>query len=157
MKKKKVFKIIWNIIQILIVIYAITIISFMYASNRFGYSEVGNYVLNIKNNDLLFILKDTKYKVGDKVYYYAVVKERYSIISGKITDIDKNKVYVVLNGEKVPFAKLIGKTYTKVPILGWILKKLKNLIYFMLFVSLPLLIVFSYQTYKFIKEKILKK
>ena len=58
---KKAFKVIWNIIQIIIIIYVILIVSYMSISNRYGFSETSNYVLNVDKDQLSVIKKSTKF------------------------------------------------------------------------------------------------
>ncbi len=152
---KKTFKIIWIIIQILIIIYAILIVSYMSISNRYGFSETTNYVFNVDNDQLFLIQKAKKFKVGDKVYYYSVRNEKYKVFSSKV--VEEGKSYIFSNGDKIPAAKLIGKKSIKVPIVGFILNRLKNSVFFLLFVSFPILLVFGYRMYKFIKGIIKNK
>ena len=61
---KKTFKIIWIIIQIIIIIYAILIVSYMSISNRYGFSETTNYVFNVDNDQLFLIQKAKKLKMN---------------------------------------------------------------------------------------------
>ena len=152
---KKAFKVIWTIIQIVIIIYVILIVSYMSISNRYGFSETNNYVLNVDNDQLFAIKKAKKFSVGEKVYYYSVRNEKYKIFSSKV--VEKGKSYIFSNGDKISASKLIGKKSTKVPVVGFILDRLKNSFYFLIFVSAPLLLVFGYRTYKFIKGIIKNK
>lgn len=152
---KKAFKVIWTIIQIVIIIYVILIVSYMSISNRYGFSETNNYVLNVDNDQLFAIKKTKKFSVGEKVYYYSVRNEKYKIFSSKV--LEKGKSYIFSNGDKIPASKLIGKKSTKVPVVGFVLDRLKNSFYFLIFVSAPLLLVFGYRTYKFIKGIIKNK
>ena len=152
---KKTFKIIWIIIQIIIIIYAILIVSYMSISNRYGFSETTNYVFNVDNDQLFLIQKAKKFKVGDKVYYYSVRNEKYKVFSSKV--VEEGKSYIFSNGDKISAAKLIGKKSTKVPLIGFVLNRLKNSFFFLLFVSVPVLLVFGYRTYIFIKGIIKNK
>lgn len=154
---KRVFSIIWNIIQIIIVIYVVLVILFMLTSNKYGYSQIGNYVLDVDDNEFLIIKKTNNLKNGDLVYYYSIVKEKYKITYSNINSINDDKTYTLVNNEKIDSYKIIGKTYRKIPIIGYILNSMKEKINFLLFCLLPLLIVFIYNIYKFIivinKEK----
>ena len=152
---KKTFRVIWIVIRIIIIIYAILIVSYMSISNRYGFSETSNYVLNVDKDQLYLIRKAKKFKVGEKVYYYSVRNEKYKIFSSKV--VEKGKSYIFSNGDKIPTSKLIGKKSTKVPVVGFILNRLKNSFYFLIFVSAPILLVFGYQTYTFIKGIIKNK
>jgi len=149
---KKTLKIVWNVVQVLIIIYAIAVIIFMLISNKYGYSEIGKYVLNVDNNEFLVIKKTNDIKDGDLVYYYSVVKEKYKIVYSNVKTINEDKTYTLDNGEKIKKTKIIGKTYRSIPIIGYVLNSMKYKINFLLFCMLPVFIVFIYHIYKFIVE-----
>jgi len=149
---KKVLKITWNIIQVLIIIYVVLIISFMLTSNRYGYGEIGKYVLDVDNNQFLVIKKTKSIKTGDIVYYYSIVKEKYKIVYSNVQSINEDNNCVLDNGNVINCSKIIGKSHRKIPIIGYILNSMKNKICFLLFCMLPVLVVFIYHVYKFIVE-----
>ena len=149
---KKVFKIVWNVVQVLIIIYAILVISFMLMSNKYGYSEFGKYVLNVDNDEFVVLKKTDDIKNGDMIYYYSVVNEKYKIVFSNINSINDDKTYSLDNGEKILKSKIIGKSCRKVPVIGFILNRVKGQVGFLVFVLLPILIVFIYHIYKFIIE-----
>ena len=147
---KKALKIIWSIVQVLIIIYVILVIVFMLMSNRYGYSEIGRYVLDVDNNEFIVIKKTDDIKDGDLVYYYSIVDEKYRIIYSNIKSINEDKTYTLDNKEIISRSKIIGKSHRRVPIIGYILNSMKYKINFFLFCLLPILIVFMYHIYKFI-------
>lgn len=148
---KKGLNITWKVIQILIIIYAISVISFMNTSNSYGYSQIGKYVLDVDNNEFLVIKKTNDIKIGDIVYYYSIIDERYRIIYSNVKDINDD-TYILVNGEKIVESKIIGKSHRRIPLIGFILNNVKEKISFFLFVMFPVLIVFGYNVYKFIIE-----
>lgn len=150
---KKTFGIIWNVLQVLIIIYVISIVSFMFFSNKYGYSEIGKYVFDVDNNEFVVIKRTNNIKEGDLVYYYSIVKEKYKIVYSNVKSIDEDKVYTLDNGQRIALSKIIGKTDRKIPIIGFILNNVKEKISFLIFVLFPLLIVFAYQVYLFIIER----
>ena len=147
---KRILNIFWNVIQVLIIIYVILAILFMLTSNSYGYSQIGKYVLDADNDRLVIIKKNNSIKVGDLVYYYSVVNEQYKIVYSNVQSINEDKTYTLDNGNNVQKNKIIGKTDRNIPIIGFILNRLKDKIYFVIFVILPMLIVFGYNIYKFI-------
>ena len=147
---KKVLNIVWNAIQVLIIIYVISVIIFMSFSNKYGYGQIDQYVIDVDNSEFLVIKKTDDIKEGDLVYYYSVVKEKYKIVYSNVKSIDDDNSYTLDNGDRIIKSKIIGKSYRKLPIIGFILNMLKYKINFLLFVILPILVVFLYHLYKFI-------
>lgn len=148
---KKSLLIAWDILQILIVIYVVLVVLFMSISNGYGYGEINKYVIDVDNNEFLIIKKTDRIKEGDLIYYYSIVKDRYKIVYSNITAInDEESTCILDNGEEILTNRIVGKTYRKVPVIGFILNMLRYKINFILFVILPILIVFIYQVYKFI-------
>lgn len=146
----KALNITWKVIQVLIIIYVLAVIIFMSFSNKYGYSQVGKYVIDVDNNEFLIIKKTNDIKEGDLVYYYSIVKEKYTIVYSNVKSIEEDNSYILDNGDQIVDSKIIGKTDRKIPIIGFILNMMKNKINFVLFVMLPILIVFGYHVYKFI-------
>ena len=146
----KTLNIIWNIIQVIIIIYVVSIITFMFFSNKYGYSQIGKYVFDVDDNEFVVIKKTDKIKTGDLVFYYDIVNEKYKIVYSNVSSINEDKTYTLDNGKKLASSKIIGKSNRKIPIIGLILNMLKEKVNFLLFVLFPILIVFIYQVYKFI-------
>ncbi|MBQ9018990.1 MAG: hypothetical protein IJ097_01595 [Bacilli bacterium] len=153
---KKVINIVWNILQVIIVIYVILIVSFMFFSNKYGYSEIGKYVLDADNNYLLIIKKSKDIKIGDYIYYYSVVDEKYKIVSDNVTTID-DKLYNTNNNKNINKTMIIGKATKKIGGIGFILNKMDDKFSFLFFVLIPIFIVFVYQVYKFISGNVYLK
>lgn len=149
---KKVLNIVWNVIQVLIIIYVISVIIFMSFSNKYGYSQIGRYVLDVDNNEFLVIKKTNDIKEGDLVYYYSIVKEKYRIVYSNVKTINDDKSYTLNNDDEIIKSKIIGKTHRKIPVIGFVLNMMKYKINFLLFVVFPILIVFGYHVYNFIIE-----
>lgn len=163
---KKSLKIIWNILQVIIIIHVILITLLMFFQNKYGFSELGNYVIydatkldhkNISslNEGDLVIIKDTdKLKKKDVAYYYAVSGEKYIILSGTITDVKKEKnnySYTISDGTNkiiISSPRIIGSNIYHFPTIGKILKVVESKTGFIFFILLPIMIVFIYQVYQ---------
>ena len=146
----KTLSVIWNVIQIVIIVYVISIITFMFFSNKYGYSQIGKYVFDVDDNEFVVIKKTNTIKKGDLVFYYDIVNEKYKIVYSNVSSVNKDKTYSLDNGETLASSRIIGKSNRKIPVIGFILNIIKEKVYFLLFVLLPILIVFVYQVYKFI-------
>jgi len=149
---KKTLHIIWNIIQVIIIIYVILITTLMFLSNEYGYTEVGKFVFNNVKGDLVLIEKSNNIKENDNIYYYTTEDNKYIITSNKVISIDKdnkNSLYKVEN-DTISSSKVIGKTTHKIKLLGSVLNALESRVGFLFGVLLPILIVFVYQVYEFI-------
>ena len=60
---KKVLRTIWNILEVLIVVYVIAMTTLLLAKNKFGYTQIGDYVFSsIESNDVNNIIDS---KQGD--------------------------------------------------------------------------------------------
>ena len=110
---KKVLNITWNVIQVLIIIYVILVIIFMSFSNKYGYSQIGRYVIDVDNNEFLVIKKTNDIKEGDLVYYYSIVKEKYRIVYSNVRSINEDNIYTLDNEAKIVKSKIIGKSDRK--------------------------------------------
>ena len=149
---KRALHIIWNIIQAIIIIYVIAVTTFMFLSNEYGYTEVGNFVFNDDQSDLFLIKKSNNIKENDTIYYYMADNNKYTIASNKVISIEKdnkNSLYKIEN-DTISGTKVIGKNVTKIKFLGSVLNTLESRVGFLFGVLLPILIVFVYQVYEFI-------
>ncbi len=164
---KKTFKIIWNILQVLIIIYVIIVTSLLFFENKYGFSQFGKYIIhnvskldeenssNIKEGDLIIIKNNPKLKVGDNVYYYAVSNEKYIVSSSKVVEVNKdrdNYLYKVLKNDTtiISSTRVMGNKVYKFSHLGKMLSVVESRTGFIFFVLLPIMIVFVYQVYQFL-------
>ena len=168
----------WNSLQIFIIVYVILVTGFIICKNNFGFTQIGKFVFVIINEDnakfiddsvsgeLVIIKEDNKVQKGDVIYYYSAVNEKYVVKSGVVSDIDKEKNddVFILDDEsqtKVSSIRLIGTTISNYSIYGRILDLLTSSFGFLLFVLLPVLLIFIYKIYELItivkvEKKILK-
>ena len=165
---KKVLKRIWNVLEVIIIIYVIFMTLLFLNKNKYGFSEIGNFVFvnvdsdiekmdtSVKKNDLLIIKKNDN-NTDNFYYYYSVYKGKY-IVKRSDLDFDKLNESNIKNDGRV-----IGNSSIRVPLLGGYLEFLHSKVGFLLFVFFPVFLVFSYQVYVFIidskteQKKILKK
>ena len=163
----KTLKVIWNVTQVLIIIYVIFVTSLLFFENKYGFSQLGNSVIynvnksDIKNiskvndGDLLIIKKSSKLKEENIIYYYAVSNDKYVIAKDKIAGIKKDKDdYLYTLGEDnriiISSSRVVGNRIIIIPFIGKILGIVKSRIGFIFFVLFPIIIVFVYQLYEFL-------
>lgn len=166
-KSKNIGLFFWNSLQIFIVVYVILVTGFIICKNNFGFTQIGKSVFVIINEDnakfiddsvsgeLVIIKEDNKVQKGDVIYYYSAVNEKYVVKSGVVSDIDKEKNddVFILDDEsqtKVSSIRLIGTTISNYSIYGRILDLLTSSFGFLLFVLLPVLLIFIYKIYELI-------
>lgn len=158
---KKKLNIIWSILQVIIIIFVISITVFVLCKNKYGYTEIANYnfsyisntdtkyIDNTNKNDLLIIKKNRSIKQNDNIFYYDINKNKYVIRQSKVIKIDSSSYYISDN-TSIEKDKIIGKSYKTIPKLGGIISFLETKLGFILFIIIPLVIIFIYQIYKFI-------
>ena len=164
---KKTLKLIWNILQVVIIIYVILITSLLFFENKYGFSQFGSYIIHnvskedsnntkgIKNGDLVIIKNKSKLKVGDTAYYYAVSSEKYIISSDKVTEVRKDRENYLYTVDKdnpmiISSTRVLGNKIHRIPRLGKIFSVVESKMGFIFLVLLPVMIVFAYQLYQFI-------
>ena len=100
---------------------------------------------------LLFLayLRTDYVKEKDNIYYYDVYKNKYVIRNAKVTKIENSKYYIS-ESTSIEKNKIIGNSDKTIPVLGKILSFLESKIGFILFVIIPLVIIFIYQIFKFV-------
>lgn len=158
---KKNLKLIWNIFQVIILVYVFFITFLVVNINEFGFSEVGKstYVpvtkkvkkyLNFKKGDLL-IIKNTEIKKDDNIYYYTVVDSEYYIEQTKVLKVDKNS-YTTVDNFNIDEDRIVGNKVIKIKYIGFILSFLLKEIGYFLFIILPMLILLIYHIYDFSKS-----
>ena len=170
---KNILKTLWNIIEVLIIVYVIFLTSCILFRNKFGFTQFGKYTIspidgttakyveNTKSGDLLIVKSSDDIVKGDRIYYYATVNDRYVIRTGiveKIQKDDYNSLYTIdtlVTGDKknklyVAHTRVLGKYANAMGAIGSIMSFLITRIGFLLFVLLPILLVFVYQIYEFV-------
>ena len=158
---KKVLHVIWNILEVLIIIYVIALTTILLAKNKFGFTQLGDYVftsiesndvnniIDTKQGDLLIVKNTSDINKGDVIYYYAVYEDKYILCSDVVKDMQKDDysaLYTISDGTTVHSDKTIGKYTFK---LGNYFKLLQSRVGFLFFVLLPIMVVFIYQIYDF--------
>lgn len=170
---KNILKTLWNILEVVIIVYVIFLTSCILFRNKFGFTQFGNYTIspidgttakyveNTKSGDLLIVKSSNDIVQGDRIYYYATVNDRYVIRTGiveKVQKDDYNSLYTIetlVSGDKktklnVAQTRTLGKYANALGSVGSIMNFLVTRIGFLLFVLLPILLVFVYQIYEFI-------
>lgn len=155
-----------RVIEVIVIAYVIIMSTCLLCRNKYGYTQfdtktlisIGNkdtkYLKEFSKNSLVvFEEKDIEdIKVGDKVYYYAVENEKYVIKQDKIVDTQGEASDTLYKFEKNPDvavagAKVIG-TYEKTyKTWGGVKLFLESRIGFLIFVLLPILLLFIYEIY----------
>ncbi len=165
----KVVKVLWHILEVIIICYVVFITACILFRNGYGYTQFGpmtvvtvndvnvNDFENISNGSLLLIKDSSSFKVDDEVFYYDIRDQKYIVVSDRIVNIEDGK-YIVdgvnENNEvvqvKLNNKKIIGKNYVKIGILGYLVDLLESRIGFLLLVILPIFIVFLYELIQFV-------
>ena len=168
---KKVGKIILKFVEFLIILYVVIISTVLLCRNKYGYTQFGDktivtmgqkdtkYLEEFDKKDLI-VLKSVEFdetKVGEEVYYYAIENEKYVIKKGKISDKSgeaSDAIYKIEQSEtkEISNDKVLGKLDKVYSNLGQILFFLSSRIGFLIFVLLPILVLFIYEIYDFIME-----
>ena len=151
----KVVKKIWNVVEVVIIVYVVMMTILFLNKNSYGFTEVGKYVFanydssltNMNEYKLLIIKKSKELKDGDLVYYYSINKEKYIVEDDTL--VIKNDEYY-LDDVLVERERIIGSKATEVPVIGRFLMVIESKIGFILLVLLPILLVFIYQVYEFV-------
>lgn len=166
-----ILKRVWNFFQVFIIIYVIFMTVLFLGKNKYGFTEIGSFVFvnvdsritknvnDVKKMDLIIIKKDKDFKINDSVYYYSVTDDVYSI--GKNPIITFNDNLYTIDNSIVDEDRILGKSGFIIPLIGGFLSITESKIGFLLFVFLPIFIVFIHQVYEFIifskeEEKLLK-
>lgn len=164
---KKVWNVVWSIIEFVIIVYVICMTSILLSKNKFGYTQFGKTTMvnidmlgekkidGVKEGDLLLVKNTNDIKVGDLIYYIAVYDEAYIVRTDKVTDIttdDISSIYTIDRDGLTTLSRsrVLGrdaKVYHKI---GGILNVIESRIGFLFLVLLPILIIFIYQVYEFI-------
>ena len=165
---KKFGRVIWSVIEVIIIVYVIAITAFILCRNKYGYTQLGDYtfdsvtligeknVSTAKKGDLLVIRNSNDIQVGDTIYYYAAYNESYIVRSDivlKIEADDYSSLYTIKRGDdevSVVDTRIIGKYSHTYKGLGTVLDVVESRVGFLFLVLLPIMIVFIYQVYEFV-------
>lgn len=163
---KTVLKILLNIAEILIIVFAMLMVSIIFLKNDFGYTKFGKNTLiliddmnttelsHFKSGDLV-IIKEVLYndvKIGDELYYYDTLNETYIVRVGTVktkTGDNRSALYTFEENENVSISseRILGEYNTSYANFGAILNFLQSTVGFLIFVILPILVLFIYQVY----------
>ena len=163
---RRVLRVIWNIFEVFVIIYVICLTTVLLAKNKFGYTQIGDYVfasidsndvhniIDTKQGDLLIIKNSSDLGIGDVIYYYAVYEDKYIICSDVIKTMQKDDfsaLYTIDDqyNTAVHSDKVIGKYTSRYHNLGNYFSFLQTRVGFLFFVLLPIMVVFIYQIYDF--------
>lgn len=158
---KKVIKGIWMFLEVIILIYVVIITLFFLNKNRFGFTEIGKSVFvsvdkdivkevsGSKNLDLLIIRKGKEIDSEKDVFYYSSLKDRFVVKKGRIVVDNNNNAYYV-NNSLMSSERVIGNNCIRIPLIGGFLRAIENKIGFIIFIFLPIFLVFIYQVYDFV-------
>lgn len=144
-------------------------VSVVFLRNEFGYTEFGSNTL-IKIDDMnitelshynsgdLVIIKDVLYndvQIGDELYYYDTLNNQYIIRTGIVktkTGDNRSALYTFEENEKVSISsdRVLGVYKTSYSNYGKILGFLESTVGFLIFVILPVLVLFIYQIYNLV-------
>ena len=165
---KTILKWVWNILEVIIIIYVIAMTAFILSKNKFGFTQFGDYVFstvslfdernntNLNKGDLLIVKNTNDINKGDLIYYYAVYNEKYIIKSDIVSNVksdDFSSLYTIKDDDgiyTISSSKVLGKYATTYNKLGTILDVLESKLGFLFLVLLPIMIIFIYQVYEFI-------
>lgn len=163
---KKVLGFVGAIVEIIIIIYAIGMVSILFMKNQYGYTKFGDTTLIIiddKNTaelskfsegDLVLV-KDLGFndiKEGDELYYYDALNKEYVVRTGIVktkSGDNRNSLYTFenLNNVSIPKERILGVLDSVKPSLGGVIAFLTSTVGFLVFVILPILVLFIYQIY----------
>lgn len=163
----KIGKFIWNVVQVLIIVYVMFITFCILFRNKFGYTQFDNitlvsigeeeveYIKDAKEGDLLLVKESKFIKEGDLIYYYYPFNEQYIIKSGYVksmTEGETTSLYVLddVHNSNVASTRVLGKEFTAYSKWGKVLDILESRFGFLFLVLLPIMVVFIYQIYEFI-------
>ena len=161
---KKFLRFVWNVVEIIIIIYVIFMTSVLLSKNKYGYTQFGTYTITsinlinergiegVEPGDLMIVKNTNNIKVGDVIYYYVVYNETYLVQGAPVVRIesdDYSSLYTInRDGElSIASARVLGKERKIYHGLGSVLDVLESKLGFLFLVLLPILVIFIYQIY----------
>lgn len=124
------------------------------------YTVFSAYDMNsFKNGSLVIAKKHTNIKEKNQIIYYNFYTNKNKILDGKVLSLEKTNehetTYVLDNGRFVSSSYLISnkENCLVIPILGYIFFILTSTWGYLIFATIPTLILFIYQLHKLIEDK----
>ena len=169
---KKLFQFMWDLVEVLIIIYVIFVTTCILSKNRYGYTNLFGYTLvsvhqedeayikDSKAGNLLVVKNDGNVSKNQCVYYYYADvadpnNEKYVVRGAFVTDTikgDGGELYSLKDKEdpKISKARVLGNYSNQYAVIGGVLEFLETRLGFLFCVLLPIMIVFVYQIYEFV-------
>ena len=169
---KKLFQFMWDLVEVLIIIYVIFVTTCILSKNRYGYTNLFGYTLvsvhqedeayikDSKAGNLLVVKNDGNVNKNQYVYYYYADvsdpnNEKYVVRGAFVTDTikgDGGELYSLKDKEdpKISKARVLGNYSNQYAVIGGVLEFLETRLGFLFCVLLPITIVFVYQIYEFV-------
>ena len=169
---KKLFQFMWDLVEVLIIIYVIFVTTCILSKNRYGYTNIFGYTLvsvhqedeayikDSKAGNLLVVKNDGNVNKNQYVYYYYADvadpnNEKYVVRGAFVTDTikgDGGELYSLKDKEdpKISKARVLGNYSNQYAVIGRVLEFLETRLGFLFCVLLPIMIVFVYQIYEFV-------
>lgn len=169
---KKLFQFMWDLVEVLIIIYVIFVTTCILSKNRYGYTNIFGYTLvsvhqedeayikDSKAGNLLVVKNDGNVNKNQYVYYYYADvsdpnNEKYVVRGAFVTDTikgDGEELYSLKDKEdpKISKARVLGNYSNQYAVIGGVLEFLETRLGFLFCVLLPIMIVFVYQIYEFV-------
>ncbi len=162
----------WDLVEVLIIIYVIFVTTCILSKNRYGYTNIFGYTLvsvhqedeayikDSKAGNLLVVKNDGNVNKNQYVYYYYADvsdpnNEKYVVRGAFVTDTikgDGGELYSLKDKEdpKISKARVLGNYSNQYAVIGGVLEFLETRLGFLFCVLLPIMIVFVYQIYEFV-------
>lgn len=169
---KKLFQFMWDLVEVLIIIYVIFVTTCILSKNRYGYTNIFGYTLvsvhqedeayikDSKAGNLLVVKNDGNVNKNQYVYYYYADvsdpnNEKYVVRGAFVTDTikgDGGELYSLKDKEdpKISKSRVLGNYSNQYAVIGGVLEFLETRLGFLFCVLLPIMIVFVYQIYEFV-------
>lgn len=162
---KKILKILWNIFEVTVIAYVIFMTAYILCRNKFGFTHFNKYTFVILNEENykfvpnydegdLLVIESKKFGIeeGSTIYYYVVANNTYVVKSGIVKSKveDNYSVIYYLDDDalgSVSSNRVIGQDVKFSSDKGYILEFLESRIGFLIFVLLPVMLIFIYRIY----------
>lgn len=138
-------------------VLTIEFLSLSYGEDKFYFLTSTSMMPTIRPNSLLFIKRQSAYEVGDVVGYYAKVNEKEEIVAHRIVGIGGNVYLTQGDSNSEPDGVLvlprlvIGRVVLAVPVMGYLLSIMENLVAKLLLITLPALVIVGIEVKRLIR------